>query len=72
MQKLDGNSEFLTYYIINLLANKIIFSSEANKYGLDLRNKNGDENFIFAETGKDFGSYQLFHKNNIFLYICYF
>jgi len=39
MQKLDGNSEFLTYYIINLLANKIIFSSEASKYGLDLRKK---------------------------------
>ena len=64
-EKLDSNSDFHTYYAINLSANKIIFSSKINKYCLEMKKKNGDENFIFSEKGKNSGSYQIFHKNNI-------
>ena len=59
----DDNNNLSTYYVVNLIADRLIKSG--NNYGLNLIWKNGDENFIFEKSNLGFCSYQLFHKEDI-------
>ena len=50
------------YYTMNLIADKLIRSSDGNDYSLNLEKISGDDDFLFAKSEKEFNSYQIFHK----------
>ena len=48
-----------TYYLMILIADKIVKSPNTSKYCLNIKIKDGDEKFIFSHS-KEFSSYTLF------------